>query len=392
VDTDRQIARLEALAGPQGAALFAEACALAAGPLTDGAALRVGTVLRTRHPGELVAEVLTQLRLRERAAGRFPGAAGMFLTRAGLEQSSAAVVAQHRAARFAGRARVADLCCGIGGDLLALGAAAPTVAVDRDPVHAWMARRNAAAAGLAERVEVLCRDVAEVDLDGFDAVFVDPARRTARGRLPSRASDPPLGWCLALPERVGAVAVKSAPGLAHAAVPHGWELEFVSLAGELKEAVLWSPAFATTRRRATLLPAGHTLVPGAGAAGAVRAPGRYLLDPDPAVTRAGLVAELAVSLGAWQVDERIAFLSVDEDVRTPFARTLRVIESLPWDQKRLPALLRRLDVGAVDIRRRGLAGDVAALHRSLRLSGSRRATLVMTRCRGLPWALVCLDP
>jgi hypothetical protein len=68
-----------------------------------------------------------------------------------------------------------------------------------------------------------------------------------------------------------------------------------------------------------------------------------------------------------------------------------VIDSAPWQQKRLPARLRALDIGAVDIRRRGLAGDVELLRRQLRLSGSRRATLVMTRVNDRPWGLVCVD-
>jgi THUMP domain-like len=68
-----------------------------------------------------------------------------------------------------------------------------------------------------------------------------------------------------------------------------------------------------------------------------------------------------------------------------------VIDSAPWRQKQLPARLRALDIGAVDIRRRGLAGDVDQLHRRLRLTGSRRATLVMTRVQDQPWGLVCLD-
>ena len=73
------------------------------------------------------------------------------------------------------------------------------------------------------------------------------------------------------------------------------------------------------------------------------------------------------------------------------ARTLRVIDSAPWDQRGLPARLRALDIGAADIRRRGLAGDVPGLHRQLKLSGSRRATVVMTRVRDRPWGLVCVD-
>jgi hypothetical protein len=219
-------------------------------------------------------------------------------------------------------------------------------------------------------------------------------------------SEPPLGWCLRLVDRVGRVGIKAAPGLPREAVPPGWELEFVAVGRELKEAVAWSPAHATAARRATVLPGGHTLTgaagagaPGGGAAGTVgpetvevRPPGEFLFDPNPAVTRAGLVTDLARMLGAWKIDEQIAFLSADAaGPATPFARTLRVIDSAPWNQKRLPQRLRALDVGAVDIRRRGLAGDVEALHRRLRLSGSRRATLVMTRVNDQPWALVCLD-
>jgi hypothetical protein len=140
-----------------------------------------------------------------------------------------------------------------------------------------------------------------------------------------------------------------------------------------------------------VLPGGHTLTPGPGGPVPVRPPGGFLLDPSPAVTRAGVVADLARLAGAWKIDEKIAFLSADAPVRTPFARTLRVIDSAPWDQRRLPAKLRALDIGAADIRRRGLAGDVETLHRQLRLSGSRRATVVMTRVRDRPWGLVCVD-
>jgi hypothetical protein len=205
-------------------------------------------------------------------------------------------------------------------------------------------------------------------------------------------SEPPLAWCLALADTVPAVAVKLAPGLDRAAVPNGWELEFVAERRELKEAAAWSPALATTSRRATVLPGGDTLIPDGGGAVSVDAPGEFLLDPNPAVTRAGLVEELARATGTWKIDDRIAFLASDELVHTPFARTLRVVESAPWKEKLLAARLRALDIGAVDIRRRGLAGNVDELHRRLRLSGAgRKATLVMTRMQGRPWSLVCVD-
>ncbi|WP_345427372.1 class I SAM-dependent methyltransferase [Pseudonocardia xishanensis] len=383
MDTDR----LERLAGPAGAEVFAAiAAGLGGAPLTDDAALRLGTALRRAHPADLVAEALTQAGLRQRAAAKFSRADAMFLTRAGWEQASPEVVARHRAARFP-QGRVVDLCCGIGGDLLALAPGREVLAVDLDPVHLWMARHNAAVYG--GTVDTLLSDVRDVDLAGADAVFVDPARRTGRGRMRTGESEPPLAWCVGLD--VPAIAVKAAPGIDHDTVPAGWELEFVAVGKDLKEAVAWSPALAGARARATILPAGDTLVAADGEPVEVRDPGRYLLDPNPAVTRAGAVEELARRIGAWKIDERIAFLCTDSPVTTPFARTLEVVDSGPWDQKRLPRRLAELDVGAVDIRRRGLAGDVDALHRRLKLRGSRRVTLVMTRVRDRPWGLICTD-
>jgi hypothetical protein len=419
-------ARLEALLSPRGRELLDR---LGQEAVTPDTALRVAVRLRAEYPAEMVRDALSQHELRTRAAAKFARAREMFFTRAGLEQASSELLARHRARRYDGTGRLADLCCGIGGDLIALAAAHPVLAVDRDPVHLRMARANAEVYGVAANITTMLDDVRDADLAGVRAVFIDPARRTDRRRLRAGESEPPLDWCVRLADRVGQVGIKAAPGLPHEAIPPGWELEFVAVGRELKEAVAWSPAQATAARRATILPAGDTLartpdgevtvapagggiaVTATGEAGTaagrpaagttddglgggaveVRSPGEFLFDPNPAVTRAGLVQELARMIGAWKIDEQIAFLSADAVLRTPFARVLRVIDSAPWNQKRLPARLRALDIGAVDIRRRGLAGDVDQLRRQLRLSGSRRATLVMTRVNNQPWALVCLD-
>lgn len=375
--------------------------------MTPDTVLALGTRLRASYPAALVAAALAQHELRLAAREKFSRALDMFFTRAGLEQASAEVVARHRQARFAGAGVLADLCCGIGGDLAALAGQRQVRAVDRDPLHLRMALLNAGVYGVAGAVRAVRADVRAVDLDGVEAVFIDPARRTDRSpgrstgretgrgpgprRLGPGVSEPPLDWCLALAGQVPAVGIKAAPGIARDAVPPGWELEFVAVGRDLKEAVAWSPSLAGHATRATILPGGDTLTPQPGPPVPVRPPGPFLLDPNPAVTRAGLVEELARQLGAWKIDQQIAFLCTDSAVRTPFARTLQVIDSGPWNQKKLPARLRDLDVGALDIRRRGLAGDVGQLHRQLKLAGSRRATLVMTRVADRPWGLVCLD-
>jgi SAM-dependent methyltransferase len=360
-------------------------------PLSPADALRLGTELRAAYPAELVAAALAQHELRIAARAKFSRAMQMFFTRDGLEQASAEPVARHRRGRYPAGGLLADLCCGIGGDLIALADGHQVRAVDADPLHLRMAEANAAAYGVAGGVRFEQRDVRDTDLAAVTAAFIDPARRTGRGRLRPGASEPPLAWCLDLAGRVGQLGIKAAPGIPRELVPPGWEAEFIAVGRELKEAALWSPGLARSATRATILPGGHTLTPQPGPPVPVAAPGPFLLDPNPAVTRAGLVAELGRAAGGWQIDEQIAFLCTAEPVRTPFARTLQVLDSGRWHQRELSARLRALGVGSVDIRRRGLAGDVSQVQRQLKLSGPHRAILIMTRAADRPWALICQD-
>jgi hypothetical protein len=419
---------------PQGAELLDR---LAAEEYAATSPLAVAERLRREYPAGLVAAAMAQQELRRAAAAKFSRAAEMLFTRAGYEQSSSETIASYRAGRLKDAQRVADLCCGIGGDLIALAAASDVLAVDRDETHARLALHNAAVYGRADRVTAVVADVRDVPLAGIDAVFIDPARRSGPGAAPAgpvsagrvsagtgsagtvspgtgrrfRAgtSEPPLDWCTALASQVAAVCIKAAPGIPEELIPHAWEAEFIAEARDLKEAVLWSPSLATAPpagargpRRATVLAAApgdqssrcYTLVARPGAPVPLREPGEYLLDPNPAVTRAGLVEDLARELGGdtAKIDPQIAFLTLGRDVRTPFARTLRVRYSAPWNEKQFVKRLRELDVGAVDIRRRGLAGDVDQIRRRLKLAGKTRATIVITRVNDKPWGLVCTDP
>src|SRR5262249_32858423 len=156
------------------------------------------------------------------ARAKFTRAGAMFFTRDGLEQATAEPLARHRAARYArfgrrtpaGAARIADLCCGIGGDLLALaGVAAEVRAADRDPAQVRMPELTPRACGAPQAVTPSRPDAGDVARPGVDAVFAAPARRAGGRRLRSGEGEPPLDWCLALARRVEAVGIKAAPGL-----------------------------------------------------------------------------------------------------------------------------------------------------------------------------------
>jgi SAM-dependent methyltransferase len=217
----------EALLGGPGRELLAE---LHRGGYDESAALALATKLRARYPAPLVSAALTQARLRARAAAKFGAEAeSLFFTPAGLEQSTRRSVAELRAGRYAaaGVRRVADLCCGIGGDALAFARAGIGVlAVDRDPLTCAVARANAQVTGLAELIEVRCADVTQLspEDEGCDAVFLDPARRTDLGRVFNPAAySPPWEFALGLARRFSAAGFKVAPGLPHELIPEGAE-------------------------------------------------------------------------------------------------------------------------------------------------------------------------
>src|SRR5699024_12437964 len=88
-------------------------------------ALKLGESMRKKGiDPELAAAVLTQSRLRAKAAAKFGElAAGMLFTPAGLEQATRLPVAAQHAQRYrqANLRHIADLTCGIGADSMAFG-------------------------------------------------------------------------------------------------------------------------------------------------------------------------------------------------------------------------------------------------------------------------------
>ncbi|MFY1578598.1 THUMP-like domain-containing protein [Verrucosispora sp. WMMD703] len=383
-----------ALRTPEGSAALDAAAGVAGGdPLAAAVALRSAGV-----PGGLAAAALTQAELRRRAVGKFgPAAVGMFFTRPGLEQATRRVVADRRARRLraAGVRTLADLGCGLGADALAAARAGIRVyAVEADPLTAALAEANVQAAGLADLVTVECGDATAFDVTGVEAVFCDPARRragTGRRIFDPNSYSPPWDFVTGLAERVPRTVVKVAPGIDHALIPPGAEAEWVSVDGDLVEAALWCGELAEVSRRATVL-TGESVHRFAGSGtheapvGAVR---RFVYDPDPAVVRAHLIAELAADLDATLADPTIAYLYADTARRTPYARCLEVTDVLPFSLKRLRALLRERRVGRVEILKRGSALEPERLRRDLRLVGDQPASLVLTRVATAPTVLVC---
>jgi len=370
------------LSGPGQEALLSATALLAEG--FDE--LSAGTRLRRELTGDQAAAVLTQAVLRRRAVAKFEpaDAARMYFTADGLEQATRHRVATHRAARLvAAEARtLIDLGCGIGGDLVACARAGLTVAgVDLDGVRARFAGANLQALGLGGAAQQA--DATGLDTTPFDVAFADPARRGGRGRS-FRPEDWTPSWDFVEALLGRDACVKVAPGIPHTLVPPGVEAEWVSDEGDLKEAALWSGRLATTARRATVVRATGlaTLTDTDETSDEVRPVGRFLYEPDDAVIRAGLVTAVAAGVAGGLVDPHLAYVTSDASFVTPFARSYEVLEELPHRERALREALRSRGIGALTIKKRGVAVVPEELRRRLALSGEQEATIVLTRAAG----------
>lgn len=365
------------LLAPAGAEVLAEACA----GYAPGSELKLVEQLRRRYDAAVVTAAVTQASLRHRAVAKFGAddAARMYFTPDGLEQATRTAVGEHRAVRIAQTvpgATVVDLGCGIGGDLISAARAGLRVTgVERDPVTAVAAQANLAALGLPG--EVLVGDAEQQDVAQYEVVFADPARRADGRRVfDHNAYSPPWSFITGL--LAGTACVKVAPGIPHGAVPDGVEAEWVSDAGEVKEAALWSgKLFAGTTRRATLLPSGATVT---SAPEAKTGPvGQYIYEPDGAVVRAGLVTAVAAAVNGRLLDPRIAYVTSDELTPTPLASAYEVVEELAYKEKALRSWVRSQCIGTLEIKKRGVDFDPAVLRKKLSPKGSASATLIVTR-------------
>ena len=107
--------------------------------------------------------------------------------------------------------------------------------------------------------------------------------------------------------------------------------------------------------------------------------GAFVHEPDGAVIRARLIGDVARSLDAGMLDEHIAYLTSDAAVTSPFVVSFRVRESLPAEVRALSRALRERGIGRLEIKKRGVDVDPAALRTSLKLRGDEAATLLLTR-------------
>ncbi|MCL2470559.1 MAG: SAM-dependent methyltransferase [Propionibacteriaceae bacterium] len=383
--------------------------------IEDPSSLQAGEVMRRQLTAEQAAAVLSLETLRRKGRGKLGDLAEqLFLTREGLEQATRWDVARWRARQLVARGvrQVIDAGCGLGIDALAAHQAGLAVSgIEADPVTAIMAEANLRVGTRAvpeqgqntahlittestqrsggiehPSTQILSARIEDVDLtdwlaDPTTAIFLDPARRTARGRSWDVADLSP-SWefvSSVIADSHGWVVVKLAPGFPRRLLPEDADVTWVSHRGDMVETTVWSdPTSQGIRQAVVLNPDGESYLAAGEPVPAPDRVGAYIYEPDPAVIRAEAVGRLARITHSHLVAESIAYLTGDEWVPTHFATGFEVLETLGFSEKALKAWVRRHEIGSLEIKTRGLNIDPAVLRRSLHLKGKNSTLVILT--------------
>jgi hypothetical protein len=239
------------------------------------------------------------------------------------------------------------------------------------------------------------RTYAPAESQPAEALFFDPARRELGGPKRATASrkfdpadfSPNFDWVV---ERCSAPGIKAAgiklgPGHPHDGIPENCEAQWVSVGGDLVELGLWFGAAARPGvvRAALLLTDGGNFEITSDQTDVGHAPlgelGTYVYEPDNAVVRSHLIAVLAAQTGTHSFSAEIAYLTGDEQLQSPWLRGYRVLENLAFDRKKLKARLRELEIGVLEIKKRGADIVPEELRKEMALKGKNKATLIVTR-------------
>ncbi len=354
--------------------------------------------LRRRHPAlraEHAAGLTAVAEGRERARRRgFADAERLFVTPDALAQATSPGLAAWHASLLAPAGTVADLGCGIGMDTLALAAAgASVIAIERDPARRIFARANAIVRGVADRVTFLDGDATRIDWRA-DAAFFDPARRDAERRF-SGAGDryePPLTFLPEIRRRAPIVLAKLSPALSdETLIALGGAVAFVSERRECKEAAVAFGGILPEAFWGALLLPERVRVSGGDPAPIAASPAAFLLDPDPAVVRAGALAEACTRLGAARMTADDAYLTADvPPERSPLASVYAIDTVVPYQPKALKRLCRERGIGRLVVKKRRFLQEPDAVVRALGLSGrGEEATLVLVADGRRHLAVLC---
>jgi hypothetical protein len=372
VDAEARVLTTEA-----GSRLLAEIALVRSIRPSDIARLRQWAAL------EVVSAAIRLSEARIKATGKFEHGQQMWVEPISIEQATSEPVARHKAARFTAPL-VVDLCAGIGGDTLALAAGSLVLAVDLDQGMCRRLRHNASVYQVADRILPVRSRAETFAIPAGAWLHIDPDRRTVKSRrarsLVDYAPGPEFWKSAASCVPAGAIKLGPASDFERHFGSSHHEIELISYRGECKEATVWFGELVSCHRRATRLPENVTWTDRDGPrspCAPVSSLGNLIFNPDPGLVRAGLLDGFAQAHGLARLADGVDYLTGDRMLLSPFLQAFHVLDLSPLDHRQLKRLIKKSEIGTLEIKVRGLNVAPETLRRQLDLSGDRTATLLL---------------
>ncbi|QEG38865.1 THUMP-like domain-containing protein [Roseimaritima ulvae] len=342
------------------------------------------------------------LAVQRKAVDKF-GVGVWMATERAVQQASDRATAGYKAARFPVAANIYDVCCGAGGDSLALRQYGAVVAVDSDPAMTTMVAANLAQRPSAYPAAALCVDAQQLTMSGTaNYLHIDPDRRPGEQRtIKPENYQPGLDVVQRLIESAQGAAVKWAPA---APLPPDWQgrcqREWISHRGSVRQQVAWFgelvSAAGTAARVATRVAADGTAQSFASeelraTVDATKDVGQWIVDLDGAVRAAGLSAAFGQANELLAVGDVSGFFTTDRFPEHPLASGYRVLWSGPADLKQIKRAAVGLGVRLLEIKVRGTEHRPEQLRGRLadkKTRGGPPATLLLGHHGGGGYAVI----
>ena len=360
--------------------------------------LKIAKNLRSSTSHIRAALVMEQAQLRIRARQKFPLADEMFFTKRGLEQSSGMNLSHFKAKQFTEHESVLDVCSGIGGDLLGLAGRNSanenlvTTGIDNDSVTTLFASHNLQHFLQTHQIShsaatALNSDFADIDLSDFSAIHLDPDRRKGRRTTDGRHFSPSLIDVFDRVSESQMVSIKVAPATPiEDCFPEQLHRQWIGDRRECKQQLLWLGSDLPPHQRSATLVLDdgsnyHIGCEGRTDIDRAIAPSlkRYLYEPHSMVLAAKLEDHLATKHGLQRIAKSTPYFVSEALVEEPLLKRFRVIEMFKLDIKTVHRFLSEKDVGEIELKQRGIDKVTFERFRKLKLSGSKKATLFLTR-------------
>jgi len=305
--------------------------------------------------------------------------------RLAFEQATARDISEYKAKMWQSGAKIADLCCGMGGDSFWLPSGIIARGVDIAPERVLMFNEN------MERLKQPHRAVLQnaLEVKTGDFFCIDPARR--------EGLNPNFESILELSKKFRGGMVKLPPAFPEDELPKETDILYLGDAKDCRECLMLTGEFGKGIIRAVAICEAETFEWQCekdelqNTSLNIKHLGNFILEPIPVLVRSHLFLTEAKKCGFWQIDSTLAYLSCEElpPEHKGFA-AYKVIDKSSLSTNNVKAMLKKHNIGKLTLKKRGVeVVPEAEIHR-LSPKGEMEGVLFYTRILGEKRAILAI--